>query len=188
MRRIEARRKKASDLRLRFSQSLASLRQRLSQAMVRSTIQRLDRILKPIATSGRLTISTSRCGRSFASALLNCGPLPSCACLTILLRNIWCFRRRRSGRNPSAGSGPRAGLPSRSPHVAAYRHSPTTPTRFGDAAPVIGGNLFSNIPGEAMRPRSASKRDPFVLRFERLALAPSELVGVAETARARVVM
>ena len=37
-------------------------------------------------------------------------------------------------------------------------------------------------------PRSASKRDPFVLRFERLALAPSELVGVAETVRARVVM
>ena len=37
-------------------------------------------------------------------------------------------------------------------------------------------------------PRSASKRDPFVLRFERLALAPSELVGVAETARARIVV
>src|SRR5215207_8658631 len=37
MRRIDARRKNASALRLRFSQSLASLRQRLSQAMVRST-------------------------------------------------------------------------------------------------------------------------------------------------------
>ena len=36
-------------------------------------------------------------------------------------------------------------------------------------------------------PRSASNRDPFVLRFERLALASSELVGVAETGRARVV-
>ncbi len=36
-------------------------------------------------------------------------------------------------------------------------------------------------------PRSASKRDPLVLRFERLAFAPSELVGVAETGRARVV-
>src|SRR3974390_784463 len=36
-------------------------------------------------------------------------------------------------------------------------------------------------------PPSASKRDPLVLRFERLALAGSELVGVAETARARVV-
>ena len=35
-------------------------------------------------------------------------------------------------------------------------------------------------------PRSASKRDPLVLRFERLALAPSELVGIAETGRARV--
>src|ERR1700738_2341916 len=35
-------------------------------------------------------------------------------------------------------------------------------------------------------PGSASHRDPLVLRFERLALAPSELVGVAETGRARV--
>ena len=35
-------------------------------------------------------------------------------------------------------------------------------------------------------PGSASKRDPTFLRFERLALAPSELVGVAETTRARV--
>jgi len=43
MRRIEARRKKARPLRLRFSQSLASLRQRLSHAIVRSTIQRLGR-------------------------------------------------------------------------------------------------------------------------------------------------
>ena len=34
-------------------------------------------------------------------------------------------------------------------------------------------------------PRSASKRDPLVLRFERLALAPSELAGIAETGRAR---
>ena len=35
-------------------------------------------------------------------------------------------------------------------------------------------------------PVSASKRDPLVLRFERLAFAPSELAGVAETGRARV--
>jgi hypothetical protein len=48
MRRIEARRKKASALRLRFSQSLASLRQRLSQAMVRSTIQRLGSTANPL--------------------------------------------------------------------------------------------------------------------------------------------
>ena len=34
-------------------------------------------------------------------------------------------------------------------------------------------------------PRSASKRDPLVLRFERLALAPLELAGIAETGRAR---
>ena len=38
---MEARRRKARALRLRFSQSLARRRQRLSQPMVRSTIQRL---------------------------------------------------------------------------------------------------------------------------------------------------
>ena len=38
---------KASALRLRFSQSLASRRQRLSQAMVRSTTQRLAQPLPP---------------------------------------------------------------------------------------------------------------------------------------------
>jgi hypothetical protein len=48
MRRIEARRKKAKAFRLRHSQSLASLRQRLSQAMVRSTIQRLGKTTNPL--------------------------------------------------------------------------------------------------------------------------------------------
>jgi hypothetical protein len=48
MRRIEARRKNASAVRLRFSQSLASLRQRLSQAMVRSTTQRLGKTTNPL--------------------------------------------------------------------------------------------------------------------------------------------
>jgi hypothetical protein len=74
MRRIEARRKKASPLRLRFSQSFASLRQRLSQAMVRSTIQRLGRTVNPSASSERLTISTSRQGRIFAGVVQNRGP------------------------------------------------------------------------------------------------------------------
>src|SRR6266436_5631579 len=73
MRRIDARRKNASAFRLRFSQSLASLRQRLSQAMVRSTIQRLGNTTNPLTRSERLTISTSRCGRTFASALANFG-------------------------------------------------------------------------------------------------------------------
>ena len=49
MRRIDARRKNASALRLRFSQSLASLRQRLSQAMVRSTTQRRGNTTNPLA-------------------------------------------------------------------------------------------------------------------------------------------
>jgi hypothetical protein len=48
MRRIEARRKNASAFRLRFSQSLASLRQRLSQAIVRSTIQRFGKTTNPL--------------------------------------------------------------------------------------------------------------------------------------------
>jgi len=45
---MEASLRKASALRLRFSQSFASRRQRLSHAMVRSTIQRLGSTTKPL--------------------------------------------------------------------------------------------------------------------------------------------
>ena len=48
MRRIEARRKNAKAFRLRYSQSLAKRRQRLSQAMVRSTIQRFGKTTNPL--------------------------------------------------------------------------------------------------------------------------------------------
>src|SRR5215510_5579231 len=47
MRRIEASRRNARALRLRFSQSLTSLRQRLSQAKVRSTTQRRGSTTNP---------------------------------------------------------------------------------------------------------------------------------------------
>ena len=67
MSRIEARCRNANAFRLRLSQSLASLRQRLSQASVRSTIQRLDKTTNPLARSERLTISTFRCGWTLAS-------------------------------------------------------------------------------------------------------------------------
>ena len=46
---MEARRRKASDLLLRFSQSFASLRHRPSQAKVRSTTHRLGRTTKAFA-------------------------------------------------------------------------------------------------------------------------------------------
>src|SRR6516164_9396692 len=59
MRRIEASRRNASALRLRFSQSFASLRQRLSQAKVRSTTQRRGSTTNPFIRSERLTISVS---------------------------------------------------------------------------------------------------------------------------------
>ena len=45
-----------------------------SQAMERSTIQRLGRTTNSLTRSERLTISTLRCGRTFASAFANCGP------------------------------------------------------------------------------------------------------------------
>ena len=48
MRKLEARRRKASALWLRHSQSLTSRRQRPSQAKVRSTIQRLGSATKPL--------------------------------------------------------------------------------------------------------------------------------------------
>src|SRR6266403_6316795 len=66
MRRIEARRKNAKAFRLRHSQSLARRRQRLSHAMVRSTIQRFGKTTNSLTPSERLTISMSRCGRTFA--------------------------------------------------------------------------------------------------------------------------
>ena len=69
MRRMEASLRKARALRLRFSQSLASLRQRFSQPMVRSTIQRLGRTTKPLIRSERFTIAVSRCGKMAASAV-----------------------------------------------------------------------------------------------------------------------
>jgi len=68
MRRIEARRKNAKAFRLRHSQSLAKRRQRLSQAMVRSTIHRLGKTANPFAISERLTISTSICRRILRTA------------------------------------------------------------------------------------------------------------------------
>src|SRR5262249_29626958 len=68
MRRIEASRRNARALRLRFSQSFASLRQRLSQAKVRSTIQRRGSTTNPFVRSERLTISVSSCGKILAKA------------------------------------------------------------------------------------------------------------------------
>ena len=74
MRRMEASFKNARALQLRFSQSLARRRQRLSHAIVRSTIQRLGNCTNPFAWSDRLTISVSRRGRNLASALAKIGP------------------------------------------------------------------------------------------------------------------
>src|ERR1700686_826189 len=68
MRRIDARRKNAKAFRFRHSQSFAKRRQRLSQAMVRSTIQRLGKTAKPFAVSERLTISASICRRILRTA------------------------------------------------------------------------------------------------------------------------
>src|SRR5271156_4007722 len=74
MRRMEASLRKARALRLRFSQSLASRRQRFNQAIVRSTIQRLGNGTNPLARSERLTISVLRLGRTLASAVWKIDP------------------------------------------------------------------------------------------------------------------
>src|ERR1017187_9640566 len=73
MRRIEARRKNASPLRLRFSQSFASLRQRLSQAMVRSTIQRLGSTANPLI--GSLDDFGVEVGQDFREGVVELRPL-----------------------------------------------------------------------------------------------------------------
>src|ERR1700676_3350389 len=75
MRRIDARRKNAKAFRLRHSQSLAKRRQRLSHAVVRSTIHRLGKTAKPFAISERLTISRSILPEDFAKGRLKDRPL-----------------------------------------------------------------------------------------------------------------
>ena len=72
--RTDAHRKNASAFRLRHSQSLARRRQRLSQAIVRSTTQRLGSTAKPRAVSERLTISTFIFLRIRRKAWQNFGP------------------------------------------------------------------------------------------------------------------
>jgi hypothetical protein len=59
----------------------------------------------------------------------------------------------------------------------------TDPIRY--RRPTPDGQFSGNIIDEAMRPASASNFDPFARRVLAVALAPSELVGVAETVRAR---
>ena len=71
---MEARWINASALRFRHSQSLASLRQRFSQAMVRSTTHLLGRTLKPFAASERLTISTWTWRVTWANPAWNWSP------------------------------------------------------------------------------------------------------------------
>jgi hypothetical protein len=59
----------------------------------------------------------------------------------------------------------------------------TDPIRY--RRPTPDGQFSGNIIDEAMRPRLESNFDPLKRRARVVALAPSELVGVAETARAR---
>ena len=75
MRRIDARRKNASALRLRFSQSLASLRQRLSQAIVRSTTQRGGQHHEAFGLIGALDDFSSEVGQDSLECLLEFWPL-----------------------------------------------------------------------------------------------------------------
>ena len=70
MRRIDARRRKASALRFRFSQSFASRRQRLSQAIVRSTIQRRGKHHKSFGVIGALDDFGFEIGEDFRQGLL----------------------------------------------------------------------------------------------------------------------
>ena len=84
MRRIEARRKNARAFRLRHSQSLAKRRQRLSQAMVRSTIHRLGKTAKPFALSERLHVDLPE---DFANGGLKDRPL--IAAVGIELQQEW---------------------------------------------------------------------------------------------------
>src|ERR1019366_6349812 len=74
MNRIDANNRNARAFLLRYSQSWARRRHRLSQAKVRSTTQRLGRRTNPFAESDRLTISTSTFERMVFTDCLKTGP------------------------------------------------------------------------------------------------------------------
>src|ERR1019366_3139260 len=74
IRRMEAKRRNAIAVRLRFSKSFARRRHRPYQPKLRSTTHRLGRTSKPLAVSDRFTISTDRPGIAWAAALENTGP------------------------------------------------------------------------------------------------------------------
>ena len=69
MRRIEARRKKARPLRLRFSQSLASLRHRLSQANLRA--QRRRALRSSVSSTTAASNSTPTSSREVSDLLFS---------------------------------------------------------------------------------------------------------------------
>src|ERR1700716_4490146 len=87
MRRIEARRKNAKAFRLRHSQSLAKRRQRLSQAMVRSTIHRLGQDRKAFCDIGALDDLHVDLPEDFANGGLKDRPL--IAAVGIELQQEW---------------------------------------------------------------------------------------------------
>ena len=72
--RMDANRRNATAILVRFSKSFASRRHRFSQASVRSTTQRFGMITNPFVWSERFTISTESCGITVATADANCGP------------------------------------------------------------------------------------------------------------------
>ena len=74
IRRIEARRRKARAVLVRFSKSFARRRHLPSHAKVLSTTHLRGMTSKPTAVSDRLTISVSRQGNMFFCACLKTGP------------------------------------------------------------------------------------------------------------------
>ena len=75
MNRMEASLTKVSAIRVRFSKSLASLRQRPSQAKVRSTTHRFGRILKALGLIGPLDDLHLQLRQYFRDGLLESRPL-----------------------------------------------------------------------------------------------------------------
>jgi len=71
---MDARRRNATAVRLRYSKSFADRRHRPNQPRLRSTTHRFDRTSKLLAVSERFTISTDRPGMAWAAAAANTGP------------------------------------------------------------------------------------------------------------------
>ena len=101
IKRIDARRRKARAVLVRFSRSFARRRHLPSHAKVLSTTHLLGMISKPTVVSDRLTISVSRLGKIFFCACPKIGPWYPPSAKSFFRNGNWPNRVPRTRMAPS---------------------------------------------------------------------------------------